>query len=177
MHTELGTRDANKIAGTCNRRQRQARTLPAGVRRGQSGQRRCFQCRGNCGRDCIRSGRYASRGRVGTWYEASTGRHQLPRGLARRCTSTLSAVTVAPRSSYNSGMRNYLREKAPWWLLVLINGGTFWIVTLVGHALAPSWWPAGYVWSGLTAACFGLVMATLTVKSRQPRSEKDTTDS
>jgi hypothetical protein len=114
---------------------------------------------------------------VGTWYEASTGRHQLPRGLARRCTSTLSAVNGAPRSSYNSGMRNYLREKAPWWLLVLINGGTFWIVTLVGHALAPSWWPAGYVWSGLTAACFGLVMATLTVKSRQPRSEKDTTDS
>jgi hypothetical protein len=74
-------------------------------------------------------------------------------------------------------MRNYLTTKAPWWLLVLINGGIFWILTLIGHALAPSWLPAGYLWGGLAAAFFGLFMATLTVGSRRRGAEKDPTDS
>ncbi|WP_405056290.1 hypothetical protein OG474_26555 [Kribbella sp. NBC_01505] len=73
-------------------------------------------------------------------------------------------------------MRNYLTTKAPWWLLVLIHGGIFWIVALIGKALAPSWLPAGYAWGGLAAAFFGLFMATMTVGSRR-RAEKDTTDS
>ncbi|ONI67589.1 hypothetical protein BWI15_31275 [Kribbella sp. ALI-6-A] len=70
-------------------------------------------------------------------------------------------------------MRNYLTAKAPWWLLVLIHGGTFWIVTMIGKALAPSWWPAGYMWGALAAAFFGLFTATLTVGSRNRGAEKD----
>jgi hypothetical protein len=73
-------------------------------------------------------------------------------------------------------MRNYLTTKAPWWLLVLINGGIFWILDLIGKALAPSWWPGGYVRGGLAAAFFGLFMATLTVGSRSRGGGKDTTD-
>ncbi|MFI5728801.1 hypothetical protein ACIA49_01695 [Kribbella sp. NPDC051587] len=74
-------------------------------------------------------------------------------------------------------MRNYLTTKAPWWLLVLIQGGTFWIIALIGKALAPSWWPLGFAWGGLSAAFFCLAMATLTVGSRSRKAEKDTTDS
>lgn len=73
-------------------------------------------------------------------------------------------------------MRDYLTTKAPWWLLALIHGGTFWIIALIGKALAPSWWPVSYLWGGLSGAIFGLIMATLTVGPRSRGAEKDTTD-
>jgi hypothetical protein len=67
-------------------------------------------------------------------------------------------------------MRNYLMTKAPWWLLVLINGGVFWIVSLIGKALAPSWWPFGTLEAGIPALLYGLAWATLTVGARARRS-------
>lgn len=81
-----------------------------------------------------------------------------------------------PCLSYNSGMRNYLMTKAPWWLLVLINGGSFWIVSLIGKALAPSWWPLDGVEGGIAALLYGLSTATLTAGARGRRSS-DKTDS
>ncbi|MEV5964756.1 hypothetical protein AB0L70_23495 [Kribbella sp. NPDC051952] len=71
-------------------------------------------------------------------------------------------------------MRNYLMTKAPWWLLVLINGGSFWIVSLIGEALAPSWWPFDVIEGGVVALIYGLITATLTAGARARRGSDNT---
>jgi hypothetical protein len=77
-------------------------------------------------------------------------------------------------------MRNYLTTKASWWLLVLIYGGGFWILDLIGNliskALAPSFgWPTGNFHGLIAGVLFGLFMATLTVGARG-RSRRDSED-
>ncbi|WP_344180502.1 hypothetical protein [Kribbella lupini] len=73
-------------------------------------------------------------------------------------------------------MRNYLTTKAPWWLLVLINGGLFFAVTLIGRALAPSFFPAAFPQAVISSVIFGVFIATLTAGARRGRRGSAPTD-
>jgi hypothetical protein len=66
-------------------------------------------------------------------------------------------------------MRNYLTTKAPWWLLVLITGGGFWILNVIGRALAPSWFPDMFLGGLISAVLFGLFAAALIAGPRRRR--------
>ncbi|WP_460654166.1 hypothetical protein [Kribbella endophytica] len=72
-------------------------------------------------------------------------------------------------------MRDYLMTKAPWWLLVLVNGGLFFVITLIFRALAPSFAPDSILGAVISSVFFGVFIATLTAGSR-PRRGSGPTD-
>jgi hypothetical protein len=52
-------------------------------------------------------------------------------------------------------MRDYLTTKAPWWLLLLINGGVFFVLTLILTALAPSFGQDSILGALISSVVFG----------------------
>ncbi len=68
-------------------------------------------------------------------------------------------------------MRNYLANKAPWWLVLLVYGGLFFVLSLIGRVLAPSFFADKTLAAGISSVLFGVVMTALTVGPR-PRGRR-----
>ncbi|GAA0584394.1 hypothetical protein HPO96_09800 [Kribbella sandramycini] len=70
-------------------------------------------------------------------------------------------------------MRDYLRYKAPWWILLLWGIGVAFVVMLIGRALVPSFFPSS-VWGVVLSSVFvgpGIAVGIAVERGRRRRSD------